>query len=87
MSIPLTAEEVLNREFLEIRAKILEVAAAFDRLDRAEGSVAGDRRMALLREALESIVDLDHERAEQVQLLFSRAYDDAWQNTMRLAPR
>ena len=35
----LSAPEVLNREFLEIRCKILELAAAFDRLERADGSV------------------------------------------------
>jgi hypothetical protein len=35
MPIPLDATEVLNREFLEIRAKLLEIAAALDRLDRA----------------------------------------------------
>jgi len=36
MTSPLAAPEVLNREFLEIRAKILEIPASLDRLDRAE---------------------------------------------------
>ena len=40
MSLPLSAPEVLSREFLEIRAKILEIAAAFDRLERAAGDVS-----------------------------------------------
>ena len=30
----MNSEQILDREFLEIRAKILEVAAALDRLDR-----------------------------------------------------
>ena len=30
MNLPLSAPEILNREFLEIRCKILELAAAFD---------------------------------------------------------
>ena len=30
MPIPLDAPEVLNREFLEVRAKILEIAAVID---------------------------------------------------------
>src|SRR5438105_3688541 len=38
MSSLLTAPEVLNREFLEIRSKILELAAALDRIARADGS-------------------------------------------------
>jgi hypothetical protein len=38
--IPLDAPEVLNREFLEVRAKILEIAAVLDRIDRAEGAVS-----------------------------------------------
>ena len=39
MSNPLSASDVLNREFLEVRARLLQVAAALDRLDRAAGSV------------------------------------------------
>ena len=38
--------EVLEQEFLPIRAKILEVASALDRLDRASGSVASDAQGA-----------------------------------------
>ena len=36
---------LLDREFLEIRAKVLEVAACLDRLDRAPGTVEHDPRM------------------------------------------
>ena len=50
MSLPLSAAEVLGREFLEIRAKILEIAAAFDRLERAVGDVSDDPRVARLHE-------------------------------------
>lgn len=85
MSIPLTAEEVLNREFLEIRAKILELAAAFDRLERAAGSVQGDARLERLHEALQSLHEHEQGRAEQVQLIFSRTYDSDWQESMHLA--
>src|SRR5690349_17959173 len=75
MSLPLSAPEVLSREFLEIRAKILEIAAAFDRLERAAGDVSGDPRIARLREALKVLGDKGEDRAEQVQLVFSRAYE------------
>src|SRR5262245_23420858 len=83
----LSAPEVLNREFLEIRCKILELAAAFDRLERADGSVDEDPRLARLREAMTIVLDQRRDRAEQVQMLFSREYDDDWQQTMKIAPR
>jgi hypothetical protein len=91
-SAMLSAPEVLNREFLEIRCKILDVAAAFDRLSRATGSVTEDPRMARLREALTAILaDGDpaasDDRAEQVQMIFSRPYDEGWQQAFQVKPR
>jgi hypothetical protein len=83
----LSAPEVLNREFLEIRSKILELAAAFDRLERADGSVEDDPRMARLREALSALLEQSSDRAEQVQMIFSREYDDEWQKKFKVAPR
>ena len=79
MSIPMTASQVLDREFLEIRAKVLELAASFDRLDRAEGVVAGDPRLSLIHEAINVLQSDADDRAEQVQLIFSLHYDDEWQ--------
>jgi hypothetical protein len=87
MPAPLSAPEILNREFLETRCKVLELAAAFDRLARAEGSVAADPRMARLREALHAVLELDEDRAERVQMIFSRAYDEKWQTALKVAPR
>lgn len=72
------AEAVLDREFLEIRAKILELAASFDRLDRGDGSVLTDPRMKLVDEALQVLQRPGADRAEQLQMIFSRAYDDDW---------
>jgi hypothetical protein len=83
----LSAPEILNREFLEIRGKILELAAAFDRLERAEGVVDVDQRVARLREALKALQEPGEDRAEQVQMIFSRAYDDDWQAKFQVAPR
>ncbi|HEV3022990.1 MAG TPA: hypothetical protein VGX76_10995, partial [Pirellulales bacterium] len=74
-----------NREFLEIRAKILEVAAALDRLDRAEGSLDDDPRMAKLRQALAVLSTGGVDRAEQVQMIFSLPYDDGWRERFALA--
>ena len=83
----LSAPEVLNREFLEIRCKILELAAAFDRLERADGSVEEDPRVARLREALTAVLDLSSDRAEQVQMIFSREYEGDWQEKFKIGPR
>ena len=79
MSVPMTALDVLDREFLEIRAKVLELAASFDRLRRAEGVVAGDPRLNLIHEAIDVLQSDSNDRAEQVQLIFSLHYDDDWQ--------
>jgi hypothetical protein len=78
MSTVMTAPQVLNREFLEIRAKILEIAASFDRLDRCEGSVEDDPRLRRIHEALDALRDSTGDRAEQVQLIFSRQYEESW---------
>lgn len=83
----LSAPEVLNREFLEIRCKILELAAAFDRLERSDGSVEEDPRLARLREALSVVLEASQDRAEEVQMIFSRTYDGNWQETFKIAPR
>ena len=45
MSHSLAKPQVLDRELLGIRAKLIDLAAALDRIDRAEGSVAGDPRI------------------------------------------
>ena len=74
------ADMVLNREFLEIRSKVLEVAAALDRLDRAPEAPGHtpDRRLAQLRRAMESLLEPGPDRAETVQRIFSLEYDPAW---------
>jgi hypothetical protein len=79
----LTAPEILNREFLEIRSKVLDLAAAFDRLSRAEGSISSDPRQERLREALGAVLSSDGDRAERVQMIFSRPYDSAWQKSFK----
>jgi hypothetical protein len=82
MPIPLDSPEVLNREFLEIRARLLHIAASLDRIDRAEGTVAGDPRLVAIHRALAILADEDADRAEKIQLLFSRSYDSNWKSTL-----
>lgn len=78
MSAPRPSDAVLEQEFLPLRAKILEIAAGLDRLDRAEGDSRRDGRRERLEQAIRLLLDEAPKRAEQVQLLFSREYDDAW---------
>jgi hypothetical protein len=80
----LDAPEVLNREFLEIRARLVQVAALLDRLDRAPGSVSGDPRLAGVRNALEVLAKPDPGRAEKLQLIFSRHYEPDWKSKFEL---
>jgi hypothetical protein len=81
----MTAEQILNREFLEIRGKILELAASLDRMERSQGDVAQHPRRQQLREALGILLDHGSDRAERVQLLFSRPYHDHWPADFELA--
>jgi hypothetical protein len=69
--------EVINRDFLETRCRILDLAAALDRIDRAPGKTGEhpDRRLAELRQALEALLVPGPGRAETVQRLFSLEYD------------
>lgn len=87
MSGSRTAAQVLDEEFLVVRAKLLEVAAAFDRLDRADGQAGQDPRLQNLRKALDIVASDRTGRAEQLQLLFSREYEPEWRTSMHLDER
>ena len=79
---------VLDRDFLEIRSRILDIAAALDRLDRAElpagESPPLDRRLTQIRQAIESLLEPGPGRAETVQRLFSLEYDPEWSATLEV---
>ncbi|HEV3416124.1 MAG TPA: hypothetical protein VG056_04905 [Pirellulales bacterium] len=87
MPIPLDAPEVLNREFPEIRARLLQLAAALDRMDRAAGSPEGDARRQKIRDALAILLESGPDRAERMQLLFSLPYDPDWKQKFELSRR
>ena len=70
--------EVFDQEFLPTRAKILEVAAALDRLDRASGSLASNSRREQVQAAIHVLLRPEDDRAEKIQLIFSRPYEDDW---------
>jgi hypothetical protein len=79
-----TCDAVLEQEFLPLRAKILEIAAGLDRLDRSVGDGRGDGRRDRLERAIRLLLETEPNRAEQVQLLFSREYDDNWRDKFGL---
>ena len=79
------ASVVLDDEFLTIRAKLLEVAASLDRIDRAENGISrSDPRLGQLQAAVEALLRRDCQRAEQIQLLFSLPYDGNWREKFRM---
>lgn len=75
-----TARAVAEQTFLEIRARILEIGAALDRIERAEGAdeLAGDIRMAQIRESLAALEATGTDRAERIQMIFSDPYQPGW---------
>lgn len=77
-----SAEQILDREFLELRGKILELAASFDRLARA-GELR-DERMDRLVRGITILVDESDNKARRVQELFSRAYAESWRSEFGL---
>jgi len=81
-----SSREIMDREFLPTRAKILEIAAALDRVSRADGEAPNDPRWSQLRAALELVLEQEDDRAEQVQLLFSRVYDENWRKSLGVEP-
>jgi hypothetical protein len=84
MALSRTTSVVFDQEFLPIRAKLLEVAAALDRIDRAGGSVASEPRRKQIQAAIEVLLGQDEDRAEQLQLIFSRPYESEWRRKFQM---
>ena len=76
---PLPSPRALDQGFLDLRGKILEVAASLDRLDRGDGSIDRDPRVASIKKALETLLTPSDNRAEQIQKIFSLDYDPNWE--------
>jgi len=65
----MTRQELLDIYFLDARAKLIDLAAFLDRLDRAEGEA--DFRLSAFIQALGRLHDTTGQRAEQVLLNLS----------------
>ena len=64
-----TKQEILDQYFIEVRHKLIEVAAFLDRVDHAEGE--DDFRIKAFRAALKELERSEPERAKQILLAFS----------------
>ena len=80
----MNAQSLWDREFLEMRCRLIDLAASMDRLERAEkaGGAAADPRMGLIRGALELLAKPGPGRAERMQLHFSDPYRTAWREEL-----
>jgi hypothetical protein len=76
MSTTTSDAKSFDREFLGIRCRLIELAAALDRIDRAGDSAAADPRIVQIRRSLEVLAGDAPDRAEQVQLVFSLPYEN-----------
>jgi hypothetical protein len=71
-----TAAELIDREFLETRSMLVEIAAALDRIGRAaklEGECRPDARLNQIYSSLELLArsSAQDNRSEQLLMLFS----------------
>ncbi len=65
----MTRQQILDLYFLEARSKLIDLAAFFDRVDRAAGEP--DFRLGALRRALAALQSSEPSRAEQVLMSLS----------------
>lgn len=71
---PMSAKQVLDTYFLETRAKLIEIAANLDRVDRAPdlAELRGDARLTFIAEALKVLESPGPGRAEKIMRLYSK---------------
>ena len=87
MPIRLSAADVLEREFLDTRAQLVQLAASLDRMERGAGSAGlGDPRLKQIRQALDVLSSDDANRAERIQLTFSLPYESDWRDRFGMPP-
>ncbi len=75
MQTPAPVAKSLDREFLGIRCRLIELAATLDRIGRAGDSATDDPRLAQIRRSLELLAGDAPDRAERVQMVFSLPYE------------
>ena len=69
-----SARETLEQQFLEMRWRVLSLAADLDRIERGDGGkdlIASDPRLAKFRDAVAALLKTESDRAAHVQMIFS----------------
>jgi len=84
-----TATAILDESFLDMRAKLLELAATLDRIERSsdDGQPLTDSAIARrgkLDEAIRILLSEGPDRALRLQRLFSREYEAGWRDQMHI---
>ena len=89
----MTRQQILDLYFMDARAKVIDLAAFMDRVERASGDE--DFRMGAFREALKELEKGNSDRAKRVLLSLSdpteepiaaattKAATGAWQEKLR----
>src|SRR3954471_11956913 len=67
--VPMTRQQVLDLYFMEARAKLIDLGAFIDRIERSSGEE--DFRMKAFREALAELSKGETHKAKRVLLAFS----------------
>ena len=82
MTQPVKENTMLDREFLNIRCKILDIASALDRIDQHDNAsiTRSDPRMKKIMDALQSLTNQPVDRAQKIQMIFSDTYDPDWKS-------
>ena len=88
MPVKLSRDELVDREFLEIRCRLIDIAASLDRLDRSDAGtpIVSDPRGTKLIEAIRLLTDSRGDRTRRVQMVFSDTYDGAWRSGRSVTP-
>jgi hypothetical protein len=69
---PLDASKAVDLYFMEHRAKLLDIAAFLDRIERTAGHTAGDDvRIRALKQAIPLLIDGRGQRTQRILELFS----------------
>lgn len=68
---PMTRQQVIDTYFMEHRAKLVDIAAYLDRIDRGQGEDPNDFRDAAFRSAIAILTDGETDRARRILDLFS----------------
>lgn len=68
---PQTKQQVIDTYFMEHRAKLVDIAAYLDRIDRGQGEDPQDIRSAALLQAIGILTDGESHRARRILALLS----------------